>query len=63
MRRLHTICLGCWTNRNEPGIPMPDIIRFDVNSNTDCCFCRKVVDRGFYVEEDPAQVACQGNHT
>jgi hypothetical protein len=52
----HAICHQCW-NRRQPDKRIPV-----VEGDELCCFCHRPRAAGIYVRENPAHLACRGEH-
>lgn len=54
----HAICEPCW-HLKCPGREPVRLTSPDVEI---CCWCGNATVRGIYFREDPAKLACKGNH-
>lgn len=57
----HSICVGCWNNKN----PHKAVEGNPWNMQNDpekCCFCGGITTQGIYVRYDPRELPCKGVH-
>lgn len=56
----HSICDDCFSDRYDGQPPTPHRMKEpDIEA---CCYCGRMHHSGIYVRDDPAQVACGGQH-